>query len=664
MTNLANQLDDLERRVDDVFALIDNCPTYKALTEELEVVHLSLEQRNKHVEVLEEKVEQFVALVAKLIGGEDEPIELEAIQNSLPTNIIRGDIESRVLALEAEASQAGDSAESLKALTIAHDSLVGSVNDMKEDVVEMTKTLQGEVQVLQGQVSLLMKVASNTNGGAFEMGKAKIPEPKSFGGARDAREVDNFIFDMELYFTATKNDSDAGKLKMVPMYLANDAKLWWRTKSYSAGSIREYVRSFTALMLDIKDMSEADRLFNFQKGLKPWARNELVRRGVKELSTTLAVAKVSMIIQAMPQRESLTPRQGGSTLALLKQGYYWPQLEDDVREYTKTCLVCQQDKADRQKPARLLQPYQFQLDHGRVSPLISLQDYRSGGDGAISGTNGREVGRDSGNSQRQEGQENVLSAIGQEISGGEVQGKIRRRRGPRSRSSQYRGVTFYRRTGRWESHIWDAGKQVYLGGFDTAHAAARTYDRAAIKFRGVEADINFNLSDYEEELKQMKNLTKEEFVHILRRQSTGFSRGILSGLFDSEVEAARAYDRAVICNGRDAVTNFDLLHMKVAELILDLKFSHPLGNGHRGNEEHLQSHSGSYNVQNGGSMDMLQNREFEKKGMVITQSKYPFGLASLPLVSCVPSSVENPNMKFMGKILYPCSMHQACLADR
>ncbi|CAJ2654317.1 unnamed protein product [Trifolium pratense] len=144
------------------------------------------------------------------------------------------------------------------------------------------------------------------------------------------------------------------------------------------------------------------------------------------------------------------------------------------------------------------------------------------------------------------------------------------RRGPRSRSSQYRGVTFYRRTGRWESHIWDCGKQVYLGGFDTAHAAARAYDRAAIKFRGVGADINFNLNDYEDDLKQTKNLSKEEFVHILRRQSTGFSRGSSKyrgvtlhkcGRWEARMGqflGKKAYDKAaIINNGREAVTNFE-----------------------------------------------------------------------------------------------------------
>ncbi|KAJ0796088.1 putative transcription factor AP2-EREBP family [Helianthus annuus] len=100
------------------------------------------------------------------------------------------------------------------------------------------------------------------------------------------------------------------------------------------------------------------------------------------------------------------------------------------------------------------------------------------------------------------------------------------------------------------------GLCIYLEGFDTAHAAARAYDQAAIKFRGVDADINFNLSDYEEDMKQLMNFSKEEFVHILRRQST---RGNSKYRGVTLHKCGRwAYDKAAIeCNGREAVTNFE-----------------------------------------------------------------------------------------------------------
>ncbi|KAL0463297.1 UNVERIFIED_CONTAM: Transposon Tf2-11 polyprotein [Sesamum latifolium] len=44
------------------------------------------------------------------------------------------------------------------------------------------------------------------------------------------------------------------------------------------------------------------------------------------------------------------------TYVLVQRAYYWPQMPDDVETYVRTCLICQQDKADHQKKAGLLQP--------------------------------------------------------------------------------------------------------------------------------------------------------------------------------------------------------------------------------------------------------------------------------------------------------------------
>ena len=52
--------------------------------------------------------------------------------------------------------------------------------------------------------------------------------------------------------------------------------------------VREYVKTFSSLMLDIKNMSEEDKQFNFMSGLQPQAELELKRQVVRDLPTTMS----------------------------------------------------------------------------------------------------------------------------------------------------------------------------------------------------------------------------------------------------------------------------------------------------------------------------------------------------------------------------------------
>ena len=56
------------------------------------------------------------------------------------------------------------------------------------------------------------------------------------------------------------------------------------------GSVREYIKEFTSVMLDIQNMSDEYKLHNFILGMQAWAQNKLWRQNVKDLSGAIAAA--------------------------------------------------------------------------------------------------------------------------------------------------------------------------------------------------------------------------------------------------------------------------------------------------------------------------------------------------------------------------------------
>ncbi|RVW47773.1 hypothetical protein CK203_091768 [Vitis vinifera] len=164
-----------------------------------------------------------------------------------------------------------------------------------------------------------------------EAPRVEVPKPHTFSGKRDAKELDNFLWHMERYFEAIALTDEATNVRTATLYLTDNATLWWRRRfadiekgtctidtwdafkreikrqfypedvAYLArksmkclkhiGSIHEYVKEFSTLMLEIPNMAENELLFNFMDNLQSWAEQELRRRGVQDLATTMVVVE-------------------------------------------------------------------------------------------------------------------------------------------------------------------------------------------------------------------------------------------------------------------------------------------------------------------------------------------------------------------------------------
>ncbi|KAL0408359.1 UNVERIFIED_CONTAM: hypothetical protein Sradi_1770300 [Sesamum radiatum] len=181
------------------------------------------------------------------------------------------------------------------------------VMSVVEEVSILTDAVEVKTDSMQSEVNML-KWAVDQDEDRAPVSKVKVPDPKPFVGARSAKELENFSWDIEIYFQPARI-LDVEKVSITSMYLTGDAKLWWRTrlsnddnvnrdkikiwnvskkelkdqfllrntswlareflrKLKHSGTVRDYVKEFSSLMLNVRDMSEEDKLFNFLSGCK------------------------------------------------------------------------------------------------------------------------------------------------------------------------------------------------------------------------------------------------------------------------------------------------------------------------------------------------------------------------------------------------------------
>ncbi|KAK3030752.1 hypothetical protein RJ639_036556 [Escallonia herrerae] len=202
----------------------------------------------------EKKVQRTVASQVELIFNRLDDLE----------------VESRLTVLERKVDVFAEELDDLIEERVAH---------FTKWEVQRRKDLKGQVTELQEELIACKKELTRaTRQGCFVMQpkRKKMPEPRSYNGAREARQVGNFFWHLERYFEALDIDDEEEKVQKTVMYLT--IKMWEKFKHElkrqfylestkdmvminlrrlrQKGSIHEYVKEHLVLMLEIPEMFE------------------------------------------------------------------------------------------------------------------------------------------------------------------------------------------------------------------------------------------------------------------------------------------------------------------------------------------------------------------------------------------------------------------------
>ncbi|KAK3021191.1 hypothetical protein RJ639_046605 [Escallonia herrerae] len=119
--------------------------------------------------------------------------------------------------------------ELLKKAVMGQDELRTRFMELFANLQEQLDVVKVGVEETRQETAMCKRAIA---GGAVVTHSPRVdaPKPKEFGGKRDAKELDNFIWHMERYFEGASITDEKAKVRTATLYLTDTATLWWRRK--------------------------------------------------------------------------------------------------------------------------------------------------------------------------------------------------------------------------------------------------------------------------------------------------------------------------------------------------------------------------------------------------------------------------------------------------
>ncbi|KAF2291637.1 hypothetical protein GH714_027758 [Hevea brasiliensis] len=163
-----------------------------------------------------------------LVDGEErfEEVDTRLMELDERMEELRGDMQGTLNTAIDKLASEGES------LRLSQMGEIAALRDENRSLKEQLEWAMGKLKEVEQQVSLVaMAVArggvATTSGASLVIpSRVEVPKPSVYGGARNAKEIDNFLWSLEQYFRALGIMDDAKKVDHAPLYLVDTAMVW------------------------------------------------------------------------------------------------------------------------------------------------------------------------------------------------------------------------------------------------------------------------------------------------------------------------------------------------------------------------------------------------------------------------------------------------------